>query len=53
MSCKACPYRQLCKDLLAEGFEDLTCVDVMRIAKAEEVEDGAVETGGATAVLRN
>lgn len=34
MECKNCEYKKICKDLLSEGFDDLSCDDVANIAKA-------------------
>lgn len=36
MDCKDCKNKRLCKDLMAEGLEDLTCDDVANIAKVAE-----------------
>lgn len=41
MNCKSCPYRKLCHDLVLEGFIDLSCKDVKKIAEMDVKEDAA------------
>ena len=39
MDCKDCKNKQLCKDLMAEGFEDFTCHDLEIVAMVMEAND--------------
>lgn len=36
MDCRSCHYRKLCHELVREGFIDLSCKDVKKIAETDK-----------------